>query len=175
MSFSDYIVPIIICIVFATGLLKKNDIFADFLEGAKEGFSVAVEILPALVALSLCVGALRSSGAISAISAALSPIASAIGFPKECLSLALIRPVSGSGALVLFNEIIKENGPDSFVGRVASVLMGSTETTFYTIAVYLGATKIKKTRHCVFSSLSADLTGFLLSAAAVKIIFYGKF
>lgn len=171
MNFSDYIVPIIIGIVFTFSLVKRKDVFSDFLDGAKEGLSVAAEILPALVALSVCVGMLRASGAIDAFGNLLAPAARAIGFPKECMPLALLRPLSGSGALVVFDEIIKEHGPDSFVGRVASVLMGSTETTFYTIAVYMGATKVKKTRHCIFSAISADMTGFLLSAIAVKIFF----
>ena len=113
---------------------------------------------------------LRSSGAAELISNLLEPLTRLIGLPAECVPLALMRPVSGSGALSMLEELLSSHGPDSFVGRVASVLMGSTETTFYTVAVYFGATKIKRTRQTLPSALLGDLTAFILSALTVRLI-----
>lgn len=171
INFTNYIVPIIIGFVIIYGLFKKVDVFNVFLDGCWENIKVAAEILPALICLMLCINMFKSSGAINYLSNLAKPITDFLGFPSECVSLAMIRPVSGSGALAVYQGIIGENGPDSFVGRVASVLMGSTETTFYTIAVYYGVTKIKKTKQTLIASLSADFTGFILSAVIVRLIF----
>jgi spore maturation protein B len=115
---------------------------------------------------------IKASGAIIWISNLLMPITDFLGFPNECVSLALIRPISGSGGLALYQNILHEVGPDTFAERVASVLMGSTETTFYTIAVYYGVTKIKKTKQTLVASLSADFAGFVFSALIVRLMFY---
>lgn len=167
---SDYIVPLIICLVLTVGVIKKRDVFDDFTRGAESGLQTSMGILPSLIALMLIVGMLKSSGLIDALTAVLSGVINKIGFPAECVPLALIRPFSGSGALSVFENIIRENGADSFIGRVASVLMGSTETTFYTIAVYFSATKIKKTSYCTLAALIGDLTGFIMSVVAVRIL-----
>ena len=167
---SDYVIPFFIALIMAVGLFKKVDVFGEFTEGAKENLKSAFDVLPALIALMTAIGMFKSSGALEAISAALSPLTEFLGFPKECTPLAIIRPVSGSGALAVFESILSDVSPDSFAGRVASVIIGSTETTFYTIAVYYGVTKVKKTRHAVASSLAADFTGFVLSALTVRLI-----
>ncbi len=169
MSFSVFAVPIIVALIFGWGLYKKVNILDAFIEGARENLKTAVGLLPTLTLLMLGVGMFRSSGALDAITRLLSPITDALGFPSECLPLTLLRPVSGSGALAILKNILAENGPDSFAGRVASVLMGSTETTFYTIAVYFAATKVKKSRHALPSALAGDITAFLLSSLAVRI------
>lgn len=166
---SDFVIPLFIALIMICGLAKRVDVFGEFIEGAKESLGTAFEILPALIALMTAIGTFRASGAAEIISEAVSPITEFLGFPKECITLAIIRPISGSGALAVFESILNEVSPDSFAGRVASVIIGSTETTFYTIAVYYGITNVKKTRHAVASSLMADLTGFIMSALTVRL------
>ena len=165
----NYIVPLVTVIVFAAGIFKHVDIFGEFVKGAEDGLKTSVDILPPLILLVTAVGMLRASGFLDFVSELLSPVLSAAGFPAECLPLALIRPFSGSGASAVFESILRENHPDSFAGRVASVISASTETTFYTIAVYYGAVKIKNPRHTAAASLCGDITGFLLSAFAVRL------
>lgn len=173
MNISSAILPALVLGVFLYGVFKKVDVFAAFTEGAKENLKIAIGLLPTLVFLSLGVGTLRASGALEALSRLASPLTEFLGFPAECFSLAILRPISGSGALAILENILEDCGPDSFAGRVASVLMGSTETTFYTIAVYFGATKIKKTRHALGSALAGDISAFILSALAVR-LFFGR-
>jgi spore maturation protein B len=118
------------------------------------------------------IGMFKAGGALNLLTDLLSPIAGAVGFPKEALPLALIRPVSGSGATAVFESILTEVSPDSYAGRVAAVIMGASETTFYTIAVYFGATKVRKTRHAIASSLTADFTAFVFAALTVTIFMH---
>lgn len=167
--FSNLVIPIVFSSILLYGLFKKIDVFDCFLCGAKEGIHTAVNILPALIALLTGIAMLKTSGALDFFCNMLSPLTAFLGIPKEILPQAVLRPISGSGALAVFQDILKEHGPDSFIGRVASVLQGSTETTFYTIAVYLGAVNIKKTRHLIPSALSADIAGMILSVCAVKL------
>ncbi|MCH5194221.1 MAG: spore maturation protein [Oscillospiraceae bacterium] len=169
---SDYVIPVFIALIMIAGLIKKVDVFGEFTDGAKENLRSAFEILPALIALMTAIGMFKASGGLDIISAAISPVTELLGFPGECIPLAIIRPVSGSGALAVFESILTDISPDSFPGRVASVMIGSTETTFYTVAVYYGITKIKKTRHTIASSLTADLTGFILSALTVRLLLH---
>lgn len=169
MSVSVYVIPLIILGIFAWGLYKKVDIFDAFTEGAKENLKVAYELLPTLCFLLLGIGMFRASGASEALCRVLEPVCEKLGMPSECLPLALLRPVSGSGALGILEGILKDNGPDSFAGRVASVLMGSTETTFYTLTVYFGAAKIKKSRRALIAALAGDATAFILSALTVRL------
>ncbi len=166
---SDFVIPFFIAIIIVSGLIKRVDVFDEFIRGAKENLGAAFEILPALIALMTAIGMFKASGALEVISEAISPITAFLGFPEECIPLAIIRPVSGSGALAVFESILNDVSPDSLAGRVASVIIGSTETTFYTIAVYYGITNVKKTRHAVASSLTADLTGFIMSALTVRL------
>ena len=141
------------------------------IHGAGEGLQILVRILPALVGLVTAVQMLRASGAIEMAAQCLSPLLERLGLPAELLPLMLVRPISGSAALGVGSEIIGTYGPDSYLGRVAAVMLGSTETTFYTIAVYFGAVGISKTRYAVPAALAADLTGFLMAAWAVRFFF----
>lgn len=169
---SELAIPVFIALIMAAGLIKRVDVFGEFTDGAGESLKSAFGVLPALIALMTAIGMFKASGGLEIISSAIAPLTEFLGFPRECIPLALIRPVSGSGALAVFESILTEVSPDSFAGRTASVLMGSTETTFYTIAVYYGITKVKKTRHAVVSSLTADLTGFILSALTVRLFLH---
>ena len=169
---SDFVIPVFIALIMVIGLAKRVDVFSEFTDGAKENLKSAFDVLPALIALMTAIGMFKASGGLEIISSAIAPFTEFLGFPRECIPLALIRPVSGSGALAVFESILTEVSPDSFAGRVASVVIGSTETTFYTIAVYYGITKVKKTKHAIASSLTADLTGFILSALTVRLILY---
>lgn len=169
ISFTDLIIPLLVASVMVFGLVKGVDVFALFLEGAKENLKTAVGILPALVALMLAIGMFKSSGALDVLTAALTPLLTKLNFPSKCLPLALIRPISGSGALAVYENLLKNVHPDSFAGRVASVMMGSTETTFYTLAVYFSATKITSTRHALLCALAGDMAGFIGSALLVRL------
>ena len=164
MNFSAVVIPVFLLAVLGYGLYKKVDVFSAFIAGAKENILVGFDILPSLVTLMLAVSVFKESGTMGIITDLISPITELIGIPADC-----VRPVSGSGALSVLEEILAKDGADSFSGRVASVLMGSTETTFYTIAVYFGATKVKKTRHALPSALAGDVTAFLLSALTVRV------
>ncbi len=168
---TDYIIPIFIGLIILYGCAKKVKIFEEFTEGARENLAVGIDILPTLIAMITAIGMFRASGAMDIIAELLSPVTDFLGFPGECLPLAVMRPVSGSGALAVFESILEEVHPDSRAGRIASVILGSTETTFYTLAVYYGATKIKNTRHSLASSLTADLTGFIFSVLTVNLFF----
>lgn len=167
-SVGSYMLPAVFFAVMLLGLLKGVNVFSAFVEGAADGIKVCIKILPSLVALMTAVGVFSSSGALDMLTAFLQPITDFIGLPRQVTPLALLRPISGSGALAVFSEILSKHGPDSYIGRVASVLEGSTETTFYTIAVYFGATKITKTRHTLPASLMADMTGFVMSGLCVR-------
>ena len=167
-AINHFIVPVIIGGIFLHGIYRGVNTFDAFLAGAKEGLSTVVSITPALICLLTAVAMFKASGALDVLSWGLGPLAEGLGLPREVIPLALLRPISGSGAMVLFNDILATYGPDSFIGRVASVMEGSTETTFYTIAVYYGATKVHRTRHTLPSALSADLAGIIMSAVAVR-------
>lgn len=169
---ADYAVPLVVFSFIAFGVYKNIDVFDCFIQGAKSGIGVSFKIIPSLVALITAVGVLKASGALDMITRLLFPITSFFSMPEEVVPLAILRPISGSGALVIFNDLLARFGPDSQIGRIASVIEGSTETTFYTIAVYFGATSIKRTRHTVIAALIADLTGFAMSVLFVKMLFY---
>ena len=170
---TDYIVPVLLFLAAALALGKRENAYDLLLQGGADGLKLLATILPALVLLLTAVHMLRASGALELLCTAFAPAAEQLGLPGELLPMALLRPVSGSGALALFEDILTQFGPDSFIGRTASVLMGSTETTFYTIALYFGATKVRNTRHCLPAALLADLAGICLSAAAVG-LFLGR-
>lgn len=171
MTFSDYIIPTAFLMIALIGFIKKTDIFESFVEGAKEGLSTTLDILPSLICLMTCIGMLKSVGGFDILSLVASPITELFQFPKECTPLIFIRPMSGSGALSVYNTLITDYGADSFIGKVASVMMGSTETTFYTIAVYFGAVKIKKSRYAISAALTGDMIGWIVSVIAVRMIF----
>jgi len=153
-------------------LLRGVDVFAALTDGASEGLKTVARILPALICLLPVIHMLRASGAVDALAQVLSPVLAALGLPAEIVSLMLLRPLSGSGALAVGSEIIGTYGADSLVGRTAAVMLGSTETTFYVVAVYFGAAGVKKTRHAVPAALCADLAGFLAAAWTTR-LFWG--
>lgn len=170
-TFSFYIVPCTIGLIIIFGLFKKVPLFDTFIVGAKEGLYSTFSIAPSLIGLIVAVSMFKSSGALDIITSLFSPIINFFGFPKESLPLMLLRPVSGSGSLALVDSIFKNCGPDSFAGRVASVMMGSTETTFYAIAIYFGSVGIKNTRHTIPVALTADFTSFIMSVLMVRLLF----
>ncbi|MEG6571762.1 nucleoside recognition domain-containing protein [[Clostridium] cellulosi] len=172
-QFGVYAVPIAILGIVLCGIIKKQNIFDLFLNGAKEGITVAFNILPALVGLMMAVEMFKASGAMDFIVSTFAPIGKALNFPSEVIPLAIMRPISGSGSLTVFESLLKTYGPDSFIGRVASVMQGSTETTFYTVAVYYGSVGVTKTRHTLPAALSADFIGFIMSIISVKLILGG--
>ncbi|WP_283608167.1 spore maturation protein [Faecalispora anaeroviscerum] len=165
------VVPATIFFILVFGFVRKVPVFDVFVSGAREGALSCFEILPSLVGLILAVNMLSASGALDLVSSFLRPAALALGLPPEVMPLALMRPVSGSGSNALLLQLFRDYGPDSFIGRVASVLNGSTETTFYAIAVYFGAVGIKRTRHTIPAALTADLVGYIASVWAVRILF----
>ena len=171
MDLSSLLVPVLLSVTAAVGLGRRVNVYDTLVDGAREGLSVSVKILPSLVGLLTAVYMFRASGAMDYLADLFAPVLSFLGIPPETTPLMLIRPVSGSGALAVGTELIQTYGPDSYTGRVAVVMLGSTETTFYTIAVYFGAAGITKTRHTIPAALTADLTGFAASALAVRLLF----
>ena len=165
------IVPALLVAVAAWCVYKKVDLFSAMTAGAKDGWQVVKSILPSLVVLLTVVYMLRASGALEALAKLCAPLFSLLGIPAETAALIFLRPVSGSGALAVGSEIMSRFGPDSDLGRCAAVMLGSTETTFYVIAVYFGALGIKKTRHAVPAALAADLVGFITAALTVRLFF----
>lgn len=170
--FSDLILPSIITFILVYGLIKKVNIVDAFIKGAIDNLKTTVEIFPSILLLMVTIGMFSASGGIELLTDLLSPVTEFFGFPKECIPLAILRPLSGSGALSIFDSILSENSPDGFAGRVASVLMGSTETTFYTLSVYYSACKVKPTKKVIFCALFADLVGFIMSSLTVTIIYH---
>ena len=164
----ELIMPAFAAVIIIFGLIKRVPVFDCFLEGAKEGFLTLYRIAPTILGLVFAVGLLRSSGAIDVICTALSPVADAVGFPVEVVPMALLRPVSGGGSTALLISVFEDCGPDSFAGRVASVLAGSSETTFFAITMYFGSIGVKRIRHTAIAAVAADLTAMIMSAALVR-------
>ncbi len=170
-SFGVWVMPAVLVAIVLAAFLRGVPVFDTFLAGAKEGLQASVSILPTLVGLIMAVSMLSASGALDLLSSLLAPAAGFLGLPTQVIPLALIKPFSGSGSTAVLAQIFKDNGPDSFAGRVASVMSGSTETTFYAIAVYYGAVGVKKTRHTLPAALLADLTACVLSSLTVHLLF----
>lgn len=166
---TSLMLPIITALIVLFGLIKGVKVFDSFVAGAKKGFESAVKLLPPLMGLVLGVTMLRQSGALNVITEMLKPIAEITGIPADVLPLTVLSPISGSGSLTMFEQILKNFGPDSLEGKVASVIMGSTETTFYAVTVYYGSVGIKKSGCTVPAALLADMTSFVVSALAVSI------
>ena len=167
IEFTDYILPTLVLIIIIFGAVKGLNVFDVFLDGAKSGFKTVIGITPALIALIVGVSMLKSSGGLNIITNFLEPVSTFLRIPKEVTPLAILSPISGSGATSMFESILKDFGPDSFIGRCASVMMGSTETTFYAITLYYGSCNIKNTRHTLPSAICANLVSFIFSARAV--------
>ncbi len=164
-------IPLVLLVFLGWGIAKRVKVYEVFVEGAKEGFNVAVRIIPYLVAMLVAIGIFRASGAMDLLSMLLAPITSLIGMPAEALPMALMRPLSGSGSLGLMTELMKTHGPDSFIGVLVSTMYGSTETTFYVLAVYFGAVSIRNFRHAVAAGIIADVVGMLAAVWIVRALF----
>ena len=168
---STIAMPLIIFIIVFTGLIEKKKIFDLFLKGAKEGIEITLKIFPTLVGLFFAIGMLRSSGTIDIIINLLKPALIEFNIPSEILPLAILRPISGSGSIAIATEIMKNYGTDTLIGLIASVIMGATETTIYTIAVYSGSVKIKNTRFVLKAALIADVVGMIVAVIICRILF----
>ena len=171
MNLSSLVIPLLLAGVAVYGMGRRVDVYSALTHGAEEGLTVLLRIIPALVGLLTAVSMFRASGAMEWFSGLCAPVLELLGIPPETAPLMLVRPVSGSGALAVASDLLATYGPDSYVGRVAAVMLGSTETTFYTIAVYFGAAGIHKTRHTVPAALTADFMGFFASALSVRLFF----
>lgn len=175
MKVIDYIsiiaMPIVIFIILIEALREKKAIFDIFLKGAFDGAEISLKIFPTLIGLFVAIGMLRSSGVLEFIIKLITPVLTLVNFPSEVVPLALLRPISGSASMAVATDIIKNNGVDSFIGLLASVIMGSTETTLYTIAVYTSSVKVKNTRGILFAALAADFTGIIVSLIICRMIF----
>ena len=170
-SIGAWVLPAVLLLIVTAGFLRGVPVFDTFLAGAKEGLQASVSILPTLVGLIMAVSMLSASGALDLVSSLQAPTAKLLGLPPQVIPLALIKPFSGSGSTAVLAQIFKDNGPDSLAGRIASVMSGSTETTFYAIAVYYGAVGVKKTRHTLPAALLADLAACVFSALTVRLFF----
>ncbi|NOZ03875.1 MAG: spore maturation protein [FCB group bacterium] len=157
---AKYVIPLLLVGIPFYGLVvKKVKVYESFVEGAKDGFTIAVRIIPYLVAILVAIGMFRASGALDLMLTFLTPVLHLIGFPPENLPLAIMRPLSGSGSLGLLTDLVNEYGPDSLFAKIGATMFGSTETTFYVLAVYFGSVGIKKSRHALIAGLIADAVG----------------
>ena len=170
MSLSALVVPVILCFTACFAMRRRVDVYSALTKGAEEGLTVLLHILPSLIGLLTAVYMFRASGAMEFLAALLSPALEKLGIPPETAPLLFIRPISGSGALAVGSEIMETYGADSYIGRVAAVMLGSSETTFYTIAIYYGSAGIVKTRYTIPAALCADLVMFWASAFAVRLL-----
>jgi spore maturation protein SpmB len=166
----DGVIPALVVLLLGFGALRKVKVYEVFVAGARDGFSTAVKIIPYLVAILFAVGMLRAAGGMSLLGSAMGPVLDPLGVPAEILPMALLRPLSGSGAYGLMIELIQTHGPDSPIGYLASTLQGSTETTFYVLAVYFGSVNVTKTRHAALAGLSADFAGFIGAILACRLL-----
>ncbi|MBX3729919.1 MAG: spore maturation protein [Candidatus Sumerlaeia bacterium] len=170
-TISNWAVPMIVLFIPLYAICKGVKVYEVFVDGAKEGFSIGVTIMPYLVAILVAIGLMRDVRLLDVITQAIEPLTMLVYLPGEILPLALIRPLSGGGASGIMNAIMAEHGPDSYLGLMASVMMGSTETTFYVLAVYFGAVNIRATRHAVLAGLTADGAGILATAILCRLAF----
>lgn len=168
---SNIAMPMIILIIVIYGMKERKNVFDIFLDGAKEGIKITFNIFPTLIGLFVAIGALKSSGIFDLINYIVSPILNIIHFPSELMPLAILRPISGSSSIAIATELMRNYGVDSNLGKIASTIMGSTETTLYTIAVYTSCIKVKKTRHILLAALCADLVGIITSVVVCNIMF----
>lgn len=165
----DLLIPLLMIIIAVFALAKKQDVYSALLDGGLDGLKLLLSIAPALVVLLTAVYMLRASGAIDLLTRLLAPVSRVFGIPAETLPLVLLRPFSGSAALAVGADLMAVYGVDSLIGRTAAVMLGSTETTFYTISVYFGAAGVKKTRYAIPAALIADLTGFVAASLTTRL------
>ena len=167
---SNLAMPLIILLIVIYGVIEKKEVFDKFIEGAKDGIKIVINIFPTLIGLFLAVGTLRSSGVIDIVVNILNPLLKIVNFPTEIMPLALLRPISGSSSIAVATDIMKNFGVDSQIGIMAAVIMGATETTLYTIAVYSSSVKIKKTRFVLIAALTADIVGIITSIIVCRFL-----
>ena len=170
-ALSVWAIPLVVAGVPLYALTRKVKVYPVFVEGAKEGFQVAVRVIPPLVAVVVALGMLRASGAMDGLATLLAPLTSRIGIPASVLPMVLVRPLSGGAALGVVADVLRSDGADSYAGRLVSVMAGSTETTFYVLAVYFGAVGVTRYRQALPAALMADLAGFAASVVAVRFLF----
>jgi spore maturation protein B len=168
---SAFIVPIMLILIIGTALFRKVPVYDSFLEGAKNGMTTVVKIFPAILAIYIAIAMLKTSGLLQAVAYVLKPVTSLIHMPDDILPLALLRPMSGSGAIALVDKILTVHGPDSLVGRIATVMSGSTETAFYTLAMYFGAAHVRKTSYALPAALVADFVSITMSVIICRLLF----
>jgi spore maturation protein B len=167
---SAWAIPVTILGIVTYGYFKKVKVYETFTEGAKEGFTTAVTIIPFLVAMLVAIGIFRASGSMDYLTEVIAPVAKLIGIPPEAVPMAVMRSLSGGGSQGFMTDLFKTYGPDSFIGRVAATIMGSSETTFYVLAVYFGSVAIKNTRHALPTGLIGDIVGLISSVFAVRLL-----
>lgn len=170
-AISKLSIPLMLSVFPLYAMLRRVKVYEEFVDGAKEGFDVAIRIIPYLVAILMAIGMFRAAGGIDLLSRALAPVMQAVGFPTDLLPLVLMRPLSGSGTLGIFTELVKQFGPDSLIARMGGTIFGSTETTFYVLAVYFGSVGIKRTRYALLAGLTADFMGVVVSIIVCKLMF----
>lgn len=168
---ADLLIPILMVVIACVGLDRKQDVYSLMTDGAAEGLKILLHIVPSLIILLSAIHMLRASGALELLTGFLSPVFRIFGIPPETAPLVLIRPFSGSAALAVGADIMSTYGADSVIGRTTAIMLGSTETTFYTIAVYFGAAGIKKTRYAIPAALIADMTGFCVASLTARLFF----
>lgn len=168
---SVWAIPFLLVVIPLVGFVRKVKVYDVFIEGAKEGFDVGVRIIPFLVGILVAIGMFRGSGAMDLLTAALRPVAASTGFPAELIPLAILRSLTGSGSLAFATDIVKTHGPDSLIARMASTMYGSSETTFYVLAVYFGAVAVRRTRHAVPAALIGDIVAAIAAVAVCAWMF----
>lgn len=168
---TESIIVLIILFILSYGIIKNVKVYECFVEGAKEGLTICLRIFPYLLAMLCAVAIFRGSGALNVFIQIFKPFVSFIGLPSEVLPLVLIKPLSGSGALGVLTDTLQKYGADSYIGRVSAILMGSTETIFYTLSVYYGAVGIKKIRHTLWAAIFADLTALIMAVSLANLMF----
>ncbi len=172
-TLSTWAVPLLVAGIPLYALTRKVNVYAAFLEGARGGFETGIRIVPPLTAVLVALGMLRASGALDGVARALAPLLDPLGVPASVLPLMVIRPLSGGAALGVVGDVLRSEGPDSYAGRLVSVMCGSTETTFYVLAVYFGAAGITRYRHALPAALLADLAGMTAAVVVVRLLFGG--
>lgn len=167
----EFTVPLFIGIIIVYGIIKKVPVFDTFLQGAKGGFEIVYTIAPTIIGILTAVTMLKASGALELLCTAVSPLAEKLGFPPEIVPMALLRPVSGSGSTALLSQVLNDFGADSTAGRIASVMAGSTETTFYAVTLYFGSVGIKNIRNTLYAALLADFTAVVFAVLTVRLMY----
>lgn len=168
---SKWAIPFLLLVIPLYGFIKKVPVYETFVEGAEEGFYTVVKIIPFLVGMMMAISVFRASGAMEYLSQAIMPLTSKLGAPPEILPLAVMRPLSGSAVLGMATELMRVYGPDSFIGRVASVMQGTTDTTFFVLTIYFGSVGIKKYRYSIVTGLTADITGCIAAVYICNLLF----